>query len=252
MTRVMFMSTVALAALAQAAFAADLPRRPTQMPEPPIKSEAPPLFTWTGVYLGATVGGAFAGGHGFTDVNGYNAAGSVDRVGGRSSVVGGVTAGYNYQFGSIVAGVEGDVNFLNARGSAPAAASPGLDTRYAVRNGVLGTARARLGYAFDRFLVYGTGGLAFTDTRFSVNDICTVAPCGASTIAGKGGVNATWTLGAGVEYAINRHWSAKVEYLFIAEPGRNFSGVTNTGAVDNFRVNNSGVSIGSVGVNYRF
>ena len=246
------MSTVALAAFSQAAFAADLPRRASQIPEPPIQAEAPPIFTWTGFYLGATAGGAFAGGNRFTDVNGYNAAGVVDRVGGRSSIVGGVTAGYNYQFGSLVAGVEGDLNFLNLRGSAPAAASPGLDTRYAVRNGVLGTTRARLGYAFDRFLVYGTGGLAFTDTRFSVNDACTVAPCGASTIAGKGGVNATWTLGAGVEYAINRNWSAKAEYLFVATPGKTFGGVTNTGAVDNFRVNNSGVNIGRVGVNYRF
>ena len=252
MFRGILLSTVAVATISQAALAADLPRRPTQMPEPPIQAQTPPIFTWTGFYLGATAGGAFAGGHRFTDVTGYNAAGAVDRVGGRSGFMGGATAGYNYQFGSLVAGVEGDFNFLNSRGSAPAAASPGLDTRYGVRNGLLGTTRARLGYAFDRFLVYGTGGLAFTDTRFSVNDVCTVAPCGPGTITGKGGVNATWTLGAGVEYAINRNWSAKAEYLFVAEPGRNFSGVTNTGAVDTFRVNNSGVSIGRVGINYRF
>ena len=166
-------------------------------------------------------------------------------------MLGGVQAGYNVQISNVVLGVAGDLDWSSARTSA-ANVFATAGASHSTSLPFFGDLRGRVGYAFDRFLVYGTGGLAFTDTRFSVNDACTVAPCGASTIAGKGGVNATWTLGAGVEYAINRNWSAKAEYLFVATPGKTFGGVTNTGAVDNFRVNNSGVNIGRVGVNYRF
>ena len=64
--------------------------------------------------------------------------------------------------------------------------------------------RACAGYALDRFLVYGTGGAAFGNVRANFpND-----PVSSATKAG-------WTVGAGVEVALARNWSAKGEYLFV-------------------------------------
>jgi outer membrane immunogenic protein len=64
--------------------------------------------------------------------------------------------------------------------------------------------RGRAGYAFDRFLVYGTAGAAFGDVRANFTD----DPVSSATKAG-------WTAGGGVEFALDRNWSAKAEYLFV-------------------------------------
>jgi opacity protein-like surface antigen len=72
------------------------------------------------------------------------------------------------------------------------------------KNTWLATARSRAGYAFDRFLVYGTGGAAFGNIQANFS----LDPVSSATEAG-------WTAGAGVEVAVAPHWSAKAEYLFV-------------------------------------
>ena len=114
-------------------------------------------------------------------------------------LVGG-TLGYNYQMGQAVFGLEGDIDWSNIRGSASACAGTTCETR----NDWLGTARGRIGYAFDRFMPYVTGGAAFGDIKASA--------------AGIGDANETkagWTVGGGVEAAIAGPWTAKVEYLYV-------------------------------------
>ena len=121
--------------------------------------------------------------------------GSFDVNGG---VVGG-TLGYNWQYGQAVFGLEGDIDWSGIRGSATCGG-----TNCTVSNDWLGTLRGRLGYSFDRFMPYVTGGLA-------VGNINT-------DIAGVGSADETkagWTAGGGVEFHISGPWTAKVEYLHV-------------------------------------
>ena len=87
-----------LAGVATSALAADLP---TSKPAPPVAYAPPPIFIWTGFYLGAN------GLYGWGDTHGPGAA----VFGNPSGGMGGVTAGYNYQIGQFVTGLEGDVDF---------------------------------------------------------------------------------------------------------------------------------------------
>jgi outer membrane immunogenic protein len=250
MGRISLLSTVAVVALSSVAMAADLPSR--KAPEVYAPVAAVPVFTWTGLYLGVNAGVAFGQSTAFTDVNGYNALGASTSVDRGASFTGGVTGGYNLQFGSIVAGIEADANYIDYGGSAVAALSPGGDTVYRTRGNFLATVRGRLGFAWDRFMIYGTGGAAFTDLKYSVLDACVAAPCGPGTISGSTSMDTTWTVGGGVEYAFSNNWTGKAEYLYVDLPGRTFTGVTGGGAPFNFRTNHSGVSLVRVGLNYKF
>ncbi len=151
------LSSVAFAALAIApAMAADMP----------VKGYGPvyaPVYNWTGAYLGINGGGGWLKDDG------------INRNGG---LIGG-TLGYNFQpHGPWVWGIEGDFGYFSQS-----------DQKY------LGTVRARVGYASDRFLPYITGGLAV------MND--------------DGNARAGWTIGAGLEYALARNFSVKGEYLYV-------------------------------------
>ena len=73
-----------------------------------------------------------------------------------------------------------------------------------IRNDWLGTARGRIGYAFNQFLPYFTGGLAVGNLNASIPGV------GSSS-----NTNTGWTIGAGVEVALTRNWSVKAEYLYV-------------------------------------
>lgn len=151
---------------------------------------AAPVYNWTGFYLGINGGG----GWGSSSFSGPFAT-SFDTSGGLI----GATLGYNWQIGQLVVGLEGDIDWTNIRGSAAC----GLTT-CETRSDWLGTVRGRLGYAFDRFMPYITGGLAFGNVR--------------TDIVGIGGTDSTeagWTVGAGLEAAIAGPWTAKIEYLHV-------------------------------------
>ncbi len=253
MLRNLLLSTAFIAA-AGSAVAADLPRRSAAVAPQPYYTAAP-VFTWTGFYVGLNAGAALNNNNsgsissrGLTAPNNaiYTGAGS----GSDGAFTGGVTAGYNMQFGSFVAGVEGDINYLDRKNGgngafpAPANVTAGFDDRtdFAVSRGGnsnwFGTARGRLGFAFDRALIYGTGGLAFggKNGSFGVNqrdytENCTVAVVGGACAAngtfttnanrglsstGGGNNNIGWTLGGGVEYAFTNSISLKAEYLHVS------------------------------------
>ena len=116
-------------------------------------------------------------------------------------LVGG-TLGYNYQTGSFVWGLEGDIAWSDVKGSVAC----GLGLTCETANRWLGTARGRLGYAFDRLLPYITGGGAFGNVRASINP----GPIVSATNTRIG-----WTVGAGLEYAFLGNWTAKIEYLYV-------------------------------------
>ncbi len=208
------LSTVAVVALAGTALAADLPSRrapPVFAPPPPI-----PVFTWTGFYVGGQVGYEFGRDNGLAVATATGAGLSAN--GARNSgVLGGAHIGYNFSsqslpfigsflggFGSgVVVGIEGDVDGSSAR------------ARYALgginvnsHDDIQGSIRGRLGYAFDRFLVYGTGGAAFGDFR---NNYVNVITGGADNMSHT---RVGYTVGGGVEYAVTNNFSLRAEYRF--------------------------------------
>lgn len=114
-------------------------------------------------------------------------------------MVGG-TLGYNWQtFGSVILGIEGDFGWSGISGTTTANCAGGCKTA----NERLGTARGRLGYAWDRLMPFITGGAAFGNLKAST---------GAMS-ATKNEVG--WTVGAGFEYAMMNQWTVKLEYLYV-------------------------------------
>jgi outer membrane immunogenic protein len=169
------------------ATAADLPARYQQ----PI-ARAPvyyPVYHWTGFYLGINGGGGW----------GRSQWDGVDRFDVSGGLIGG-TIGYNWQFSQLVIGVEGDIDWSGIEGTTTVLCPLGCTTR----NHWLATVRGRLGYAFDRFLPYLTGGLAVGDINASLPGF----PAGSVS-------NAGWTIGGGLEFGIVSNISVKAEYLFV-------------------------------------
>jgi outer membrane immunogenic protein len=173
---------------AHAAAAADLSLAPLYKAPPAAVTQ---VYDWTGFYVGVNGGGGW--GHSYWNGQSTGIGLSGGQVGG--------TAGYNWQSGHAVFGLEGDLDWSNLKGSSTTALCPGGCT---TSDSWLSTVRGRLGYAFGGVLPYVTGGLA-------VGDIRAASPgfAGAST------TNAGWTVGGGLEVALPGNWSAKAEYLHV-------------------------------------
>jgi outer membrane immunogenic protein len=177
---------VGLWALAgSAAGAADL--APYYQPGPAYN----PIYTWTGFYVGINGGGGW----------GRSQWDGVDTFDVSGGLIGG-TVGYNWQFGQAVLGAEGDIDWSGIKGTTTVLCPGGCETR----NKWLATVRGRLGYAFDRFLPYVTGGLAVGDINASLP--LPVLPGGSISTAG-------WTVGAGLEVGVVSNVSLKAEYLYV-------------------------------------
>jgi outer membrane immunogenic protein len=229
MYRSALLATVAAFAFASAASAADLPAR-AMAPAP----YAMPIFTWTGFYIGVNGGGGEAR---FKRDGVFNFGTVHDRQSTSGYFVGG-QIGYNYQVNNFVFGVETDIQAsqfshtdLNA-------------SNYNVR--YFGTVRGRIGYAFDRTLVYATGGYAYGDVRYGVNYNNYIGTAKKTT----GG----YTAGVGAEYAITNNWSVKAEYMHIWLTGSTLNPLANTGFSQTKHIAKikPGMDIGRVGLNYKF
>ncbi len=180
------------------------------------------VFSWTGFYAGLHVG------YGWGDID-SDVSGSMDADG---FLLGG-QIGANYQFmNGVVVGLEGDLSWTNIEGDTSIG---DLSIDHEVE--WLGTVRARLGYAFDRFLPYVTGGVAFADAERSNN----VGDSDDNTHFG-------YVLGAGVEYAFADNLSAKLEYQYLNFDEENYALGFGPGGVDaDFDLHTV-----RVGLNYRF
>lgn len=239
------LSSVALIATVAAASAADLPRRTAPAPvyAPPIMA-----FSWTGFYVGAQIGYAFG------DVNGR----LTDAVGGNANAysyspdgfIGGLHAGFNWQFGSIVTGLEGDVEYsgLSGRngvfgvGAAVVGPNGGAPFYHTTDINWQASLRARLGVAFDRALIYVTGGAAFADTDHTIGSV------GFPAFHTYSDTRWGWTLGGGLEYAFTNNWTARAEYRYT-----DFGRVSNLNAVQNSRDSNDLTTHTiRLGVSYKF
>jgi outer membrane immunogenic protein len=201
-----------LASIAGAACAADLPAAPAYSKAPAMVA---PLTNWTGFYIGA--------------MGGYAAEATSDPLAIKGGFAGG-TVGYNWQFGTFVAGIEADGAWADISQS-----STVLGVTATAKVDALATVRGRVGVAFDQVLLYGTGGLALADTKVSATTLG-ITLSDSNTQTG-------WTVGAGVEWMFMPRWSLKAEYLY-----RRFDSVTISGISTGSLALNSG----QVGVNFHF
>jgi len=213
----LLLSTTALVALTATASAADLPSR-YAAPAPVIA--AAPVFTWTGFYIGAQAG--YAWGENETSLFFDGAAVDIGGLGDfdNDGFIGGVHAGYNVQFGSFVVGVEADLEAAGIDGDLTVtdAAFPGYAAGVSSDINFQGSLRARAGVAFDRALIYVTGGLAFANIEHTYS---ATLPAGNVFGVPAGTYSESfddtewgWTLGAGVEYAITNNLTARAEYRY--------------------------------------
>ena len=199
---------------------------------------AAPVWSWTGFYVGANVGYARAQTN-ISDPDGTYLGFGTSFDSKQSGVIGGLEAGYNWQFNSLVLGVEGDISAASLSRS-----TPYFGDTFNGNMTALGTVRGRIGWAFDRLLIYGTGGVAFAnlkDQYFSPTFPFTATA--SSSVTG-------WTAGAGVEFAIAGNWTAKAEYLHVEFPNRS-AVVSPFGTAYAFAFKDK-VDIGRVGINYKF
>jgi len=165
------------------AAAADLPRGPAPYYPPPAS-----VYNWTGPYAGLNLG--------------YQWAKVTNNVTEPSGIAGGGQLGYNWQLGQFVFGLETDIQ---------ASAADDTFAPYKFSNPWFGTLRARIGYAINNVMLYGTGGLAYGELKgefFGIEE--------DKTLVG-------WTAGAGIEYGFTQNWSAKLEYLYMDLASRTYS-----------------------------
>jgi outer membrane immunogenic protein len=181
------LATASVLSLSQSASSADLTAAITK---------APAAFNWTGAYIGGHVGYGW-GDKSWVDRTGYFPAidQSVD------GVLGGGQLGFNYQTGPIVLGIQGDVSWAGIDGS-----STSYGRTFKAEVDWLATLTGRVGYAWDRWLLYVKGGGAWAHDEFSV-----VQFDGQRASQTRSG----WTIGGGVEVALVGNWSALVEYDYM-------------------------------------
>lgn len=227
MLRRILLASAGAIALTSAAVAADLGARPP----PPVFLPPPPIFSWTGLYLGGQLGYVWGTDNGAvndfefdpeTNVpSTFNFAGTTQTN--PNGAIGGAHVGYNWQMNQFVLGVEANVDATNLNGQQSLFNTLNFfdeftengELRNRVRSTIQGSFRGRIGWALDRWLIYGTGGIAFTDfTRdyqgagdFSEDIFQGEFDSRTRELVG-------WTVGGGLEWALNNNWIFGVEYRY--------------------------------------
>jgi outer membrane immunogenic protein len=239
-------ASVAFIALGTAvAGAADLA---VKAPPPPL----PPPFSWTGFYIGANIGGAWANNRWtdtlfLTNFNNNN----------NGVFIGGGQVGANYQIGQFVIGGEWDFDWA-ANNNGTGVFIPGVGNIVVTNNNRwITTVAARFGVAVDHWLFYGKAGggwvgnnnLTVTNTTTGVS-----FTCGTLGLTNCGNNTGGWLVGAGFEYAFTNNWTVKLEYDYLGLGNRTFFVPAGAPflAGDTFTTNNRNVQMVKVGVNYLF
>lgn len=200
-----------------------------------------PAYNWTGFYVGGYTGYAWGKteaqdlGNGFTP---WLVLGATFDTKPDSFLIGG-QAGYNYQVGNWLAGIEVDAGSLRLKGTAVYPAG-GFNTFVTTDSSYDISLRARLGAVYGQNLFYITGGAMWANFNSRV--------FGSGFTTSSTGVQASWILGGGWEYALNQNWSVKTEYLHY-ESGKDSPDLGGTGY--RFSLKNSGDMV-RVGFNYKF
>jgi outer membrane immunogenic protein len=198
-----------------------------------------PEWNWSGVYVGAQAGYGFSGNADYIyeddPDSSYNYQHDVD------GALAGAYLGYNYQFGNgVVLGAELDAAWTDIDGSGATADSGDYSSRTEID--WTAAARLRLGYAFDRFLPYISGGAAFAGVHFDeFND--------GDFYSGEDFTAVGWTLGAGAEWAVTDNWVLRGEYRFTKFDGKDF---TTQPQDENYELDDLDLHDVRIGVAYKF
>lgn len=222
-------------ATAVGADAADL-NRPSYTPQVIPERVAPAPYNWTGLYFGGNVGGMWASGTLRETVSGTEWSPS------ESGFAGGLQAGYNYQIGQVVWGLESTIDWGSLRFRSPPIVVPGGTVQATGSTSFVATLAGRVGYAVDNWLVYGKFGGAWLEGQSRVVN----QTSGAS--AATSGTTSGLVYGGGIEYAFARNWTTRIEYDYISLDNR-----TATGPAGNIGLRNNGdVQLLTIGLNYKF
>jgi outer membrane immunogenic protein len=203
MKKLLFVTTC-LALSSTASMAADM-----GMPYSKAPVMAAPVFSWTGCYVGAHVGGGM--------MTSSNTEGGLN---GKGAVAGG-QGGCNYQDGNWVFGVEGEGFWSGIRLTNSSSGFPNLvnnntlsSFNTTLKNNDDFTIAARAGITLDRTLIYGKGGWAWGSLKNNNTNFC--CGVGATTTSSNfGGTLDGFLVGAGIEHALTRNWTVKLEYDYI-------------------------------------
>ncbi|KAB0680001.1 outer membrane protein [Aureimonas leprariae] len=214
-----FAILLAATALATPAFAADII---TEEPPAPAPVEIAPAYNWTGLYVGGQAGAAFGGSSGAI---GTDLGVPLDAVTFQKDTdvgfTGGVHVGYDYQLPSnIIIGGVVDFNYIDNDRKVGVDLVDGTGDNTTFSNKVdldyFGTVRGKVGYAFDRVAVYGTGGLAYGNPKNKVNDGEALALLGtgftSDTNSDKDSIG--YSVGGGVDFLATEKLSFGLEYLY--------------------------------------
>ena len=221
--QVLGVASFAILAASRTAFAADaaLPVYTAPVATP---SQA---FSWTGLYIGAHAGGGWADTNWFYPSDPLNAVSGpptglpLDVSSGGHSAAGwlaGAQIGYNYQIKHWVLGVEAEFSATNLKGTNVDPSFPNINH---TQTDFIGTLAGRVGYSWDRVLLYGKAGLGWAHNNYSDNALATFVSGGApdsvtlpaGIVENRASLNRFGLMvGAGVEYALTQNWSVKAEY----------------------------------------
>lgn len=184
---------------------------------------------WKGFYVGGNVGADISHADANTTTifspTGYFATTSPPAIAALSpqhpdstGLVGGGQAGYNFQGDNFVFGIEADMGAMTggdtrtSSGIYPCCAPTGFTVTQRLEHNWLFTLRPRMGLAFGKVLLYGTGGLALTHINYQALFTDTFATANESALIDE--TKAGWVAGGGLEYQVKEHWSVKGEYLY--------------------------------------
>ncbi len=208
----------------------------------PVPTSVGAPFVWTGGYIGLQLGYSKGSGEGaYLSPGGVRAETASPDA--RGALLGG-QVGYNHQWGSMVVGVEGELAYSWANGTSDVVAFPVPGAAIATNDNeftYLGSITGRLGYAMDRTLFYAKGGVGFTKLSMSDSEVALNAS-GSESLTG-------WTVGAGIEQALNDKWSIRGEYQFYRFDANL---ALNEPALFRTYDDNFDIHAFKLGVNYRF
>jgi outer membrane immunogenic protein len=222
------LGAAACVVFAAPAFAADLPAR--TYTKAPVYTAPEAVYNWTGFYIGGHIGGAFPGGNSLENGNGR--------------FLGGVQAGFDYQFApNWVIGAEAQYSWLTGN-SGNGVVFPGT-TLVTANTDQLGSVTGRFGYTWGPALLYAKGGFAWRN-----NDNLGVSVAGApAPFTVDANHRDGYTVGAGLEYMFAPNWSVKGEYQYYNFGSTSFTSGPAPIVGARFRDEEHTVKLG---INYRF
>lgn len=248
-----FFAGTALALISTSGFAADLPAR--TYTKAPVMT--PPVYNWTGFYIGGHAGGGWGESQSTELDPGTNAfpTGTVFDKAHISGFLGGVQGGYNWQTSNhIVLGIEGEWSWADVSGTETTTSTvprlAGFTSTTTIKANDYATAAGRLGFAADNWLLFVKGGAAWENSGSTGTQLLANGTLSSTSVVADDWHDG-WVVGLGAEWGFARNWSAKIEYDHLDFGSYNIQPVTSTGTSSNVR-SSSSVEVVKGGVNYHF